>query len=327
MPKTGAVFEVQKEAGSPAGDVSQITATSSQHFLTRKKIIIIIITMVGVISLALGLGLGIGLTHASPASPSPSPSPKGSTSSAAIVQPAVGTTWDYPLGFPLTPANANGSTAFYAVDLEDTPAATIGALRAAGHTVACYFSAGSAEAYRADAGAFPAAAVGNTLDGWPDERWLDVRDAGVRAVMSARIRRAAAKGCAGVDPDNVDGYDNDSGFPLAADDAADYVRFLAAEARAAGLAFGLKNAGALVPRVLDVAQWAINEECAAYRECADWAPFIAAGKPVFHVEYVDDDDATTVTPSKLAAACAADGQSGFSTIVKHYTLDNWVVYC
>ncbi|KAI0476922.1 glycoside hydrolase superfamily [Xylaria cf. heliscus] len=321
---------VQKEPSSHAKEADDQainpTAPSSwwQRLLTRKRIIIV--TMVGAVSLALGLGLGIGLTQAA------CPAPRSSTatpasSKATVIQPTVGTTWDYPLGFSLTTANANKSTIFYPVDLENTSADTIGALKSAGHTIVCYFSAGSIEDYREDAGEFPASAVGNTLDGWPDEKWVDHRNAKVREIMATRIQSAAAKGCVGVDPDNIDGYTNNSGFDLTEDDTVDYVQYLAGTAHAAGLAYGLKNSGAIVDRVVDVAEWAINEECAEYTECADYAPFIKAGKPVFHVEYVEDDDATSVSASKLAKACAADGQSGFSTIVKHYTLDNWVVYC
>ncbi|KAI1131469.1 glycoside hydrolase superfamily [Nemania abortiva] len=321
MSDTGAEHAIQKELGSHGKGGSQMgdmTTSLSwrQRFFTRKRIIIII-TMVGVVALALGLGLGLGLTRACP-------SPR---SSASIIQPTVGTTWDYPLGFSLTTSNANKSTIFYPVDLENTSTDTIAALKSAGHTIVCYFSAGSVEDYRSDAGDFPASAIGNTLDGWPDEKWLDVRNGEVRAIMARRIQSAAAKGCVGVDADNIDGFSNDSGFDLVEGDAVDYVRYLADTAHATGLAYGLKNGGAIVDRVVDVAEWAINEQCAEYSECADWAPFVEAGKPVFHVEYTEDDDATSVSPAQLAKACAADGQAGFSSIVKHNSLDNWVVYC
>ncbi|TGJ83812.1 hypothetical protein E0Z10_g4962 [Xylaria hypoxylon] len=319
-----------KEASSQVGSNIATLPSWKDRFLTRKKIYIL--TMVGVVVLALGLGLGIGLTqaaahctHPKPASAS-TPSPSVS-STASIIQPSVGTTWDYPLGFSLATSNANKSTIFYPVDLENTSADTIAKLKSAGHTVICYFSAGSVEDYREDAGDFPSVAIGNTLDGWPDEKWLDIRNSQVREVMATRIASAASKGCVGVDPDNIDGYTNKPGFALTEDDTVDYVQYLAETAHAAGLGYGLKNAGAIVDRVVDVAQWAINEECAEYNECADWSPFVKAGKPVFHVEYVDDDDATSVSASKLSKACAASGQSGFSTIVKHYTLDNWVIYC
>ncbi|KAI0427156.1 glycoside hydrolase superfamily [Xylaria sp. FL1042] len=337
---------VQKQAEWHAEETSNshISATPTswkQRFFTRKNIIIII-AMVGVVSLALGLGLGIGLTRACPAgnpassdssssSSTPSPSAASSSSSssgsASITQPSIGTTWDYPLGFSLTTSNANKSTIFYPVDLENTSADTIAALQGAGHTIVCYFSAGSVEDYRSDADEFPASAIGNTLDGWPDEKWLDTRDATVRSIMAARIASAASKGCVGVDADNIDAYENDPGFDLTEDDAVDYVKYLAQTAHDAGLAYGLKNGGAIVDRVVDVAEWAINEQCAEYTECADWAPFVEAGKPVFHVEYTDSDDATSVSAAQMQKACAADGQSGFSSIVKHNTLDNWVVYC
>lgn len=32
-------------------------------------------------------------------------------------------------------------------------------------------------------------------------------------------------------------------------------------------------------------QASVNEQCVEYNECEKYAPFIAQGKPVFHVEY------------------------------------------
>ena len=52
-----------------------------------------------------------------------------------------------------------------------------------------------------------------------------------------------------------------------------------------GLAVGLKYD---VDQVRALEPWfdfAVNEECAAYDECAAYAPFTAAGKAVLHVEY------------------------------------------
>ena len=56
--------------------------------------------------------------------------------------------------------------------------------------------------------------------------------------MQARLDLAVSKGCVGVEPDNVDGYQNSSGFPLTAADQLAYNRFLAGEARARGGAAG-----------------------------------------------------------------------------------------
>jgi len=333
---------VQKEPKSHiaehnGGVTTDVTSALSRkkRFRPRKKKIVIItaIIMVAVTALALGLGLGLGLTnakstcHASPAAPSPSSNTNSNSGGFKDLNLKPGTTFDYPLGFSLTTSNANKTTKFYPVDLENTSQKTIADLMDVGHTIVCYFSAGSVENYRDDAGDFPQAAIGNTLEGWEDERWLDVRNEGVRDVMAKRIQTAADKGCSGVDPDNVDGYQNNSGFDMTEDDAVDYVTFLAETAHAAGLAFGLKNAGDIVERVVDLAEWAVNEECAEWDECDSWAPFIDAGKPVFHVEYTEDDDATSVSASKLKKACSAGGNSGFSSIIKHMSLDDWIIYC
>lgn len=73
--------------------------------------------------------------------------------------------------------------------------------------VICYFSAGSYETWRADAGSYARKDWGAPLDPlWPNEYWVDVRSNNVRAIVKKRIERAAAAGCHAVDPDNVDGY-------------------------------------------------------------------------------------------------------------------------
>ena len=102
--------------------------------------------------------------------------------------------------------------------------------------------------------------------------------------MLARMDLAVEKSCDGVDPDNVDGYDNDNGLGLTQEDSVNYLEFLAdAAARHRNLSIGLKNAGAILPNVIDIMQWSVNEQCVQYDECDIFAPFIRQGKPVFHV--------------------------------------------
>lgn len=207
----------------------------------------------------------------------------------------------------------------YDIDLFETSQTTIDALHQAGRIVICYFSAGSWEEWREDADDFPSSAIGGELDGWPGERWLDVRDTSVRSIMRARLDLAEQKDCDGVEPDNVDGYDNDSGFPLSSSDQLEYNRFLAQEAHARGLSIGLKNDLAQVSALVDDFDWALNEECVAWEECDALAPFISAGKAVFHVEYGDANLASTV--------CPTTGPLQFSTLIKHLDLDAWRVAC
>ncbi len=110
----------------------------------------------------------------------------------------------------------------YDVDLFDTPQATVNALHAAGRRVSCYFSAGSYENWRSDAARFPAAVKGRG-NGWPGETWLDVRRLDLlMPIMQSRLDLCKAKGFDSVDPDNLDGSTNVTGFPLTAADQLAY---------------------------------------------------------------------------------------------------------
>jgi hypothetical protein len=129
---------------------------------------------------------------------------------ATVWQPSVGDSWQTvlqnPLDMskPLSPSNVS----IYDIDLFTNPNTTIAKLKAAplNKKVICYFSAGSYEPDRPDSNQFTAADRGNELDGWPGEYWLNLKSQNVRNIMTARLMLARAKGCDGVDPDNVDGY-------------------------------------------------------------------------------------------------------------------------
>jgi hypothetical protein len=100
---------------------------------------------------------------------------------------------------PLAPVDAT----VWDIDLFDSPASTVGALKAAGKTVICYFSAGTAEDWRDDYSSFPAADLGKGLLNWPNEKWIRTGSQQVRGIMSKRIQMAADKGCDAIDPDNT----------------------------------------------------------------------------------------------------------------------------
>jgi len=174
----------------------------------------------------------------------------------------------------------------YDIDLFDAPVATIQELRDDGRKVICYFSAGSWEEWRSDAAAFPEDVLGAS-NGWPGERWLDVRRIDVLGpLMQARLDLAVSKGCDAVEPDNVDAFQTAVGFDIDGDEQVAYLRWLADEAHRRGLSIGLKNAIGLVDQVVNDFDWALNERCMEFRECELASPFIEAGKAVFHVEYV-----------------------------------------
>jgi hypothetical protein len=172
------------------------------------------------------------------------------------------------------------------LDLFETPSETIAMLQNRGTFVMCYFSAGSYEDWRPDASSFPQQVLGKEMEGWPGERWLDIRRVDLLApIMEARLDLARSKGCDGVDPDNINGYTNDTGFPLTAEDQASYNIFLAAAAHQRGLLIGLKNDLEQIPLLVSHFDWVLNEECFSYGECDLLLPFFQAGKPVFVIEY------------------------------------------
>src|SRR5262249_30271870 len=120
-----------------------------------------------------------------------------------------------------------------------------------------------------------------------------------------------------VEADNVDGYDNDPGFPLSSNDQLTYNRFLAAQAHARGLSIGLKNDLDQVAALQPDFDWALNEQCFQYDECDQLQPFVAAGKAVFETEYQGD-------PSSY---CAKANAAGFMAMGKHESLDAYREPC
>lgn len=254
-----------------------------------------------------------GGSDAAPAQPppinSPSPTPSPSPSPSGWYKPTAGLTWQWQLSGVL---NTAYDVAVYDIDLFDTPIATIASLQSRKIRVICYFSAGSWESFRTDAGQFSSAELGRIFPDFPDERWLDIRSPNVRRIMLERLDLARAKGCDGVEPDNVDGFDNTTGFPLAANDQLSYNRFLADEAHERGLAVGLKNDLAQIPELVDRFDFAVNEQCFEFRECDQLLPFISANKPVFHAEY---DSRFLNDPAERGKLCTLSAEFGLSTLI------------
>jgi len=232
----------------------------------------------------------------------------------SIWRPKPGTTWHWQL---TKTVDQTVNATMFDIDLFDNTKTTIAALKAKGRVVICYFSAGSYESWRPDAKDFPQSVLGSKMSGW-DELWLDIRSPAVHQIMKARMDLAVTKGCDGVEPDNVDGHDNATGFPLVPADQLAYNTLLAAEAHKRGLSVGLKNDLSQVAQLLPHFDWALNEQCLQYTECDLLAPFIQAGKAVFHVEY---------SPATRAAVCPMATALGFDSQIKKLELDAWFVAC
>jgi hypothetical protein len=199
----------------------------------------------------------------------------------------------------------------YEVDGFETPQAVVAKLHRLGRKVICYLDVGSWESYRPDASAFPPSVLGNVYSGYPDERWLDVRRIGQLApILRKRFDICARKGFDAVEPDNIAGYENKTGFPLTGADQLRFNRWVAREVHHRGMSVALKNDPEQVHQLLGNFDFAVVEECFTYDECEKFSPFVAAGKAVFEAEY----------QRSPASFCPAAAELRFSAIKKGYDL-------
>ena len=230
--------------------------------------------------------------------------------------PAVTDTWQWQLSGTI---NTTYDVDVYDIDLFDTPETLIASLQASGKRVICYFSAGSFEDFRPDAGSFRSQDLGNEFDDFPDERWLDIRSATVLTIMEARLDMAVAKGCDGVEPDNMDGYVNNTGFSLTSSDQITFNRTIANEAHERGLSGGLKNDLDQISDLIAFFDFQVNEQCHEFDECPVLDAFITAGKPVFNAEY----ESQLVSDAGIRAElCSRARARNFRTLILPFDLDD-----
>ncbi|MBB6343842.1 hypothetical protein FHU36_000351 [Nonomuraea muscovyensis] len=242
-------------------------------------------------------------------------------------RPALNTSWQWQLDSP--PTKPFLDVQMYDIDgFEARDGVVVKALKAAkpGRGVVCYISAGSYENWRPDARSFPAAVLGKKLDGWPGERWLDIRQykGPLGKIMEARLDMCKKAGFDAVEPDLIDGYVNDTGFPLTGADQLAYNAWLANEAHERGMSIALKNDVTQIPQLLPYYDFALNEECWANDECTTaqngrygYDQFVKAGKAVFQVEY----------ELPVGEFCARSNAQNFNSLLKNWDLDAKRVPC
>lgn len=254
-----------------------------------------------------------------PASPAVAQITPAATTDKAVWQPAPGITWQWQLTD--LPVDTSVEAEVYDIDLFDNDASVVAALHAQGRKVICYISAGSWEDWRPDKDQFPPEIIGKAYEGWPGEKWLDIRQVDKLApILRARLDLCRDIGFDGVEPDNIDAYTNDTGFPLTYQDQLHYNIWLADEAHARGLSIGLKNDSDQAADLLPHFDWALTEDCFDQGWCEQMIPFIKAGKAVIDAEYTD----TGIT---LEDFCSQAQALQFSAILKHRDLDAFILAC
>jgi hypothetical protein len=190
--------------------------------------------------------------------------------------------------------------AAYDIDGFENTAAEVSALHAQGKHVICYIDVGTAESFRPDYDQFPKAVLGHS-NGWPGEKWLDIRQLStIEPIMDRRFRMCHEKGFDAVEPDNIEAFSNKSGFPITAAQQLTYNEWVAEDVHSLGMAVLQKNDGEQTPQLHEFFDGALSEQCNQYAECADFDPYLAAGEPVLNAEY----------HLKTARFCAADETAG-----------------
>jgi hypothetical protein len=208
--------------------------------------------------------------------------------------------------------------AFSVMEFDGTEATTaqVTSLHALSKKAVCYIDVGTWEKWRPDAKSFPTSVLGKPDAGWPGERWLDIRRTSVLLpIMKKRIDMCAAKGFDAVDPDNVNGFENPSGFPLTRAEQYSYDRAIAALAHADHLAVALKSFASGAKDLQPHFDFVVDEQCATYQECMSFSSFVTNDKPVFDIEY---------TGTTKFCASLPPGVFG---IAKRLSLNAWTLRC
>jgi len=239
----------------------------------------------------------------------------GSPPAGSWWKPVAGLSWQWQIGG----GTIDPTLAVDVFDIDwEADASVVSQLHQASKKVICYVSVGSWEDWRPDASAFPAAVLGKDYPGWPGEKFVDIRAQALRDIMAKRLDVCKTKGFDAVEPDNMDVFSADSGFPLTQADGVDYAKWLATECHARGMGIVQKNASEITASIQSVYDGALTEDCYNDNWCADMQPYIDANKPVFACEY---------TSSIFTAACTWGKPKKYSFILKSLDLNAPVTFC
>nr|WP_249375048.1 endo alpha-1,4 polygalactosaminidase [Streptomyces sp. I05A-00742] len=246
--------------------------------------------------------------------PSPAAPPPGKAAG-GWWKPSPRTLWQWQLDGKV---DTSVDVPVYDIDGFENDAETVGKLHADGRKVICYINVGAHEDWRPDKDKFPESVLGEKVEGWEGERWLDIRRTDIlEPLMAERFDMCRKKGFDAVEPDLTEGYRNKTGFDLTADHQLAFNRMIARLAHQRGMSVGLKNDLDQIPELVGDFDFSVNEQCAEYGECDKLTPFVKNGKAVLHVEY-------KLTPDKF---CSRSKELGLSSMQKKLGLNSWRLPC
>ena len=191
--------------------------------------------------------------------------------------------WDWQIG-RVTPLERTGASAVDIYDIDGfltTPAEvhrihTTWQANTLPHPKAvCYLDL-AWEDYRPDGSPtpygpyFPARTLGKIYYGYPQERWVDLRQLdALKPLIDERIGMCASKGFDAIEFDDIDSFNPPSttGFHLTAGDVQNFLAYADNQAHREGMAVLWKNSELLSWWGRDYTDGAVVEECYVYQEC------------------------------------------------------------
>jgi hypothetical protein len=266
--------------------------------------------------------------------------------SAAYPAPGSARIWDTDLFYDSN--TSSGSN----LRIPTAASPVVTAIHAAGHYSVCYVEAGAYQTGFPDDSDFAPADYGSRakryqMQGYSNEWWFNIAGfknyvagksstltgaaVNIAAAVNKRFGWCKLEGQDAVEPDDLDGYTNNSatgakggGWGLTQADSAGFERWLAYQVHADGLAVLQKNDPANASADSRLFDGVLTEECNYYDDpCAgaggDWNDYLAAGKPVLDAEYQQDGE----TASQF---CSADDHWGIWGALFSVDLDGPAIY-
>jgi hypothetical protein len=210
----------------------------------------------------------------------------------------------------------------YDLDGFDTKASVVSQLHQDNRHVVCYISAGTWEDWRPDAGQFPKSVIGRPDGHWKGERWLDIRQLSIlEPIMTARFQMCAQKGFDAVDPDNIDGFENKTGFKITAQEQLAYDEWLATEVHTLGMSIDQKNDNDQIKDLRPYFDFAVLEQCYQQKYCQQFTPYTDDNALVVDIEYA-------ASKSKFINEVCPELEGYKETALrKHLNLNAWEITC
>lgn len=231
--------------------------------------------------------------------------------------------WDIVLQIEGLPKTLPG-LGYLEIDGFDSTPEQVAQIKARGTQAICYISAGTAEDFRPDFSKFKKMpnTVGKGFPGFEGDYFLNINHwREFFPLMERRIDMCKEKSFDYVDFDVIDSYDVDAretGFEGSEQNQIEYIVALTNKARQVGLKTIQKNAGELAPKLEPHFDGILFEECVRLDFCADAAPYIAAEKPAFNIEYPEEWPARKAIPQDI---CTISAKHGVMTILSTLDLD------